>query len=218
MIKVALSDDHEIVRNGIKTLLEMDTDIQVIWEAADGEETLKQIEAEQPDVLVADIRMPIKNGLEVARELQNNPKIKTIILTMHNEPEYILKALEYGADGYLLKDTNKADFIKSIKMVNEGKKYFSGDISTTIINSYQSQEPMTPHVAASTKDYQLTKREKQILKLIYEGTSNKEIADELGKSIRTIETHRFNIMKKLNVNNITELLKKVESESLHNLL
>ncbi|MEM6737473.1 MAG: response regulator transcription factor [Bacteroidota bacterium] len=213
MINVALADDHEIVRNGIKMLLEMDSEIQVIWEASDGEETLKKIHTKKPDVLIADIRMPLKNGLEVASDLKERPDIKVIILTMHNESEYILKSLEYGADGYLLKDTSKSEFIKAIKMINGGQKYYSGDISNTIINSFTPQS--TDKVSASEpKEYPLTKREKEILKLIYNGVGNKEIADQLGKSIRTIETHRFNIMKKLEVNNITELLKKVESEDL----
>ncbi|MEM0940200.1 MAG: response regulator transcription factor [Bacteroidota bacterium] len=213
MINVALADDHEIVRNGIKMLLEMDSEIQVIWEASDGEETLKKINTNKPDVLIADIRMPLKNGLEVASDLKERPDIKVIILTMHNESEYILKSLEYGADGYLLKDTSKSEFIKAIKMINGGQKYYSGDISNTIINSFTPQS--TDKVSAGEpKEYPLTKREKEILKLIYNGVGNKEIADQLGKSIRTIETHRFNIMKKLEVNNITELLKKVESEDL----
>lgn len=217
MIKVALADDHEIVRYGIKMVLEDDPEIEVIWEAADGQETLDKMHQTAPDVLVADIRMPLLTGLEVAQQLkQEDPGVKIIMLTMHDDSEYILKSVQYGADGYLLKDTNKAEFNKAIKMVNNGQKYFSGDISTTIVNSFlnggtpPSNDP-TP-VAVSAQDYGLTKREKQILKLIYDGVSNKDIAEQLDKSIRTIETHRFNIMKKLEVNNITELLKKVERE------
>lgn len=219
MINVALADDHEIVRHGIKMVLEDDPEIHVIWEASEGEETLEKFDEEQPDVLVADIRMPLLNGLEVTRKLKTrDPKVKIIMLTMHDDSEYILKALQYGADGYLLKDTNKAEFNKAVKMVHSGHKYFSGDISTTIINSYMGggngpAETSAPKVT-SENDYQLTKREKQILKLIYEGVSNKEISETFNKSIRTIETHRFNIMKKLDVNNITELLKKIEREGL----
>tara|TARA_Y100001980_G_C14556906_1_gene353231 strand:- start:118193 stop:118864 length:672 start_codon:yes stop_codon:yes gene_type:complete len=223
MINVALADDHEIVRHGIKMVLEDDPEIHVIWEASEGEETLEKFEKNQPDVLVVDIRMPLLNGLEVTRKLKSqDPRVKIIMLTMHDDSEYILKALQYGADGYLLKDTNKAEFNKAVKMVYSGNKYFSGDISTTIINSYMANghvpsETATPN-QASENDYQLTKREKQILKLIYEGVSNKEISETFNKSIRTIETHRFNIMKKLDVNNITELLKKVEREGLINQL
>ncbi|MEQ8472748.1 MAG: response regulator transcription factor [Marinoscillum sp.] len=219
MIKVALADDHEIVRYGIKMVLEDDPEIEVIWEASDGQETLDKMGETTPDVLVADIRMPLLTGLEVAQKLkQADPGVKIIMLTMHDDSEYILKSMQYGADGYLLKDTNKAEFNKAVKMVHNGQKYFSGDISTTIVNSFLNNGgPATTDSVASpesTTDYQLTKREKQILNLIYEGVSNKDIADTLDKSIRTIETHRFNIMKKLEVNNITELLKKVEREGL----
>ncbi len=218
MIKVALADDHEIVRNGIKLLLEYDNDIHVLWEASDGEQAINKMAEQMPDVLIVDIRMPVLSGLEVVQKLKNtNPEFKVILLTMHNESEYILKAVQYGADGYLLKDTSKSEFIKAVKMVNEGQKYFSGDISTTIINSYAGgvESEAAKPVISRQGDYQLTRREKEILKLIYGGVNNKAIAEQLGKSIRTIETHRFNIMKKLQVNNITELLKKVENEKLH---
>ena len=216
MINVALSDDHEIVRNGIKMLLEQDDEIHVIWEASDGDETLEKINIEPPQVLIVDIRMPNLSGLEVAQKLKKDQKdLGVIMLTMHNEPEYILKSIEYGADGYLLKDTSKSEFIKAIKSVHNGQKYFSGDISTTIIQSYQKKETLpSDNPTPGNSDYQLTKRELQILRLIYDGVSNKEIAEQLEKSVRTIETHRFNIMKKLDVKNITELLRKVENEQI----
>ena len=221
MIKVALADDHEIVRYGIKMVLEDDPEIEVIWEASDGQETIDKMHESTPDVLVAYIRMPLLTGLEVTQQLkQEDPTLKIIMLTMHDDSEYILKSVQYGADGYLLKDTNKAEFNKAVKMVNSGQKYFSGDISTTIVNSIMSGGaiPTTKEVVSpvASQDYGLTKREKQILSLIYDGVSNKDIADKLDKSIRTIETHRFNIMKKIEVNNITELLKKVDREGLLN--
>lgn len=219
MIRVALADDHEIVRYGIKTVLEDDPDIQVIWEASDGVETIEKMKSVQPDVLVVDIRMPLMNGLEVAQRLkQEDPSLKIIMLTMHDDSEYILKAVQYGADGYLLKDTSKSEFHKAVRLVDSGQKYFTGDISTTIVNTFMSgNAPIINAPKASeeaSNDYQLTKREKEILAHIYDGVSNKEIAEELGKSVRTIETHRFNIMKKLSVNNVAELFKKVEREGL----
>lgn len=196
-------------------VLEDDPDIEVIWEASDGQETIDKMHQTAPDVLVADIRMPLLNGLEVAQKLKSDdPSVKIIMLTMHDDSEYVLKSVQFGADGYLLKDTNKTEFNKAVKMVHSGQKYFSGDISTTIVNSFVSGKPATEAQPAANTDYQLTKREKQILKLIYEGVSNKDIAEQLGKSIRTIETHRFNIMKKLEVNNITELLKKLDREGI----
>ncbi len=218
MIKVALADDHEIVRYGIRMVLEDDPEIEVIWEASDGQETIDKMRETTPDVLVADIRMPLLTGLEVTQKLkQEEPDLKIIMLTMHDDSEYILKSMQYGADGYLLKDTNKAEFNKAVKLVNNGQKYFSGDISTTIVNSFlRAGAPLTQRKNITTipQEYGLTKREKQILSLIYEGISNKDIAEQLDKSVRTIETHRFNIMKKLEVNNITELLKKIEREHL----
>lgn len=218
MINVALADDHEIVRSGIKTVIEDDPDIAVIWEAENGRETLEKLETTVPDVLVLDIRMPIMSGLDVAQHLMGQQKnFRILMLTMHSDSEYILKSLQYQADGYLLKDTSKTELNKAIKVVHGGQKYFSGDISDTIINSFVANpsEPIAPStkvetVPASLEDFNLTKREKQILELITKGFHNKDIAESLGKSVRTIETHRFNIMKKLNVNNVTDLLNKVK--------
>ncbi|WP_258105708.1 response regulator transcription factor [Marinoscillum sp. MHG1-6] len=217
MIKVILADDHEIVRNGIKLLLESETEIEVIGEASDGQETIDVVHELNPDVLIVDIRMPMFNGLEVTEKLkQEGHPTRILVLTMHDDSEYILKSLKVGADGYLLKDTGKQEFVKAIKMVYDNQKYFSGDISSTIVNSYLNTglNPPAAPVINGENDYQLTKREKEILRLIYEGISNKEIAEKLGKSVRTIETHRFNIMKKLDVNNITELLRKVDREGI----
>lgn len=221
MINIILADDHEIVRNGIKMLLESENDIKVIGEAADGQETIDMISQIVPDVLIVDIRMPIYNGLEVTEQIKKtHPQVKILVLTMHDDSEYILKSVQVGADGYLLKDTGKQEFIKAIHVVHGNQKYFSGDISSTIVNSFLKSSSGTTIIPSyqssdsTSKDYLLTKRELEILKLIYEGTSNKDIADQLGKSVRTIETHRFNIMKKLEVGNITELLKKIDREKI----
>lgn len=219
MIKVALADDHELVRYGIKMVLEDDPEIDVVWEAADGQEALAKMAQHKVDVLVADINMPLLTGLEVTRKLkQEDPAIKIIVLTMHDDAEYILEAMRHGADGYLLKDTNKAEFNKAVKLVYSGQKYFSGDISATIVDSFlqgaQKGRETASQNASPSQNYGLTKREKEILRLIYDGIANKEIAKKLNKSVRTIETHRFNIMKKLDVSNITELLKKLDREGL----
>ncbi len=213
-IKVVLADDHIVVRNGIKMLLENETEIKVIGEASNGMQALEMVREVEPDVLIIDIRMPIMNGLEATKKLSEySQKTKALILSMHNDEAYILQAVESGASGYLLKDTNKEEFLKAIRTVFQGGKYFSGDISNVIVNSYlHGKKPYTPEGQASEATYDLTKREKEILKLIYQGTGNKEIAEQLNKSIRTIETHRFNIMKKLKVGNVVELLKKVEED------
>ena len=223
MIRVALADDHEIVRSGIQTVIEDDPEIVVIWQASNGQETLEKLQDTAPDVLVLDIRMPILNGLQVAEHFMSDTgkPFKILMLTMHNDSEYILKSIQYKADGYLLKDTSKSELNKAIRVVHSGHKYFSGDISDTIINSMVASPPPTKPVEKSSvprpkprTDYNLTKREQEILELICTGHQNKEVAEKLGKSIRTIETHRFNIMKKLEMNNVTDLLQKAKAEDL----
>lgn len=219
MIKVVLADDHVIVRNGIKILLESEGDVEVIAEASNGVEALEKVKQFQPDILISDIKMPIMNGIEATAALQKiSPATKTLILSMHDDDEYIIKSVESGAAGYLLKDTTKEEFHKALHAIIDGQKYFSGDISNVLVNSYLHRNDKSTSIATSAKfsvdttDYHVTKREKQILNLVYQGKSNKEIADELQKSIRTIETHRFNIMKKLSVGNIAELIRKIDSE------
>ncbi|MEO9805781.1 MAG: response regulator transcription factor [Reichenbachiella sp.] len=218
-IKVILADDHVIVRNGIKILLESEGEVEVIAEASNGEEAIEKVKQFKPDILISDINMPIMNGIETTAKLKKiSPETKTLILSMHDDEEYIIKSVESGASGYLLKDTTKEEFVKALKSVLEGHKYFSGDISDVLVNGYLNKAsgvPRSSQAGDSTlvkTDYHITKREKQILKLVYEGHSNKEIADELQKSIRTVETHRFNIMKKLSVGNVTELIRKIDSE------
>lgn len=214
-IKVILADDHEIVRNGIKILLETEGDIEVIAEASDGDEAIEKVGQFHPDVLIVDIRMPRLNGIDTtARVKKEFPETKALVLSMHSDEEYIIQSVECGADGYLLKDTNKQEFVKAIHMVNEGHKYFSGDISDILVNSYLSARgrKSAPKAEGLPNHHHLTKREKQILGMIYRGDSNRDIANLLGKSIRTIETHRFNIMKKLGVSNIAELLRSVDQD------
>ncbi|ELR69984.1 response regulator [Fulvivirga imtechensis AK7] len=216
-IKIILADDHEIVRKGIRLLLESEGDIDVVAEASDGAEAIEMVRKYHPDMLIVDIRMPVLNGIDTtARIKQEFPEVKVLVLSMHDDEEYIIKSIDCGADGYLLKDTSKPEFVKAIHAAQEGHKYFSGDISDILVNRYLSAKSGSSAAKGADKyvsDYQLTKRERQILRLIYTGHSNKAIADQLDKSVRTIETHRFNIMKKLDVNNIAELLRKVDGEN-----
>ncbi|WP_162340814.1 response regulator transcription factor [Cyclobacterium salsum] len=213
-IKVVLADDHLVVRSGIKNLLENEGDIAVIGEASNGEEALQAVEKLQPDLLIIDIRMPVMNGLEATHKLtKSSPNSKVLILSMHDDEDYILQSVESGASGYLLKDTSKEEFLKAIKTIHQGGKYFSGDISQVLVNNFLTRKDRKiTHKTTGVNQYEITKRERQILKMIAAGIANKEIAEQLGKSIRTIETHRFNIMKKLKVNNVVELLKKIEEE------
>lgn len=214
-IKVLLADDHEIVRNGIKILLENETNIEVIGEASNGEEALHKSLLLNPDILILDIRMPVMNGIEAANALAKTAsRTKVLILSMHDDAEYITKTVESGAHGYVLKDANKEEFIKAIKTIYEGNKYFSGDISNILVSQYLTFKNRNggEKKEDTVDEYHLTKREKQILNLLHDGQHNKEIADHLGKSIRTVETHRFNIMKKMGVNSVTDLLRKIDQE------
>lgn len=211
-IKILLADDHLLVRNGIKSLLEEDNTLEVIGEAANGQEALDLAKELNPDLLIIDVRMPIMDGIEAVGHLENYaPNTKAIVLSMHDSEEYILKSIKAGASGYLLKDTGKPEFIKAINTIHKGGKYFSGDISNVIVSNFLQNTNSTPKKTIPTSNsHGLTKKEVEILQLILSGRTNTEISDSLGKSKRTIETHRFNLMKKLNVKNLIELSSKAK--------
>jgi DNA-binding NarL/FixJ family response regulator len=198
VIKIILADDHLLVRNGIKSLLL--------------KEALELAKETQPDLLIIDVRMPVMDGIEAAGYLKDYaPNTKSIVLSMHDSEEYILKSIKAGASGYLLKDTGKEEFLKAIKTVFNGGKYFSGDISNVIVSNYlQTTSTTNPIVKTPKNTLGLTKKEIEILSLILSGMTNTEISDKLGKSKRTIETHRFNLMKKMNVKNLIELSSKAK--------
>lgn len=212
-IRVVLADDHEIVRNGIKQLLESEPQIEVVGEAVNGLEAIDRVNQLQPDILITDISMPKMDGIEATSKLnEQGTSTRIIILSMFDKEEYVLKAVELGAYGYLLKDTGKERFIKAIFTVNEGEKYFGSEISNIIINEYLSSKKGGGSASSGSDDSKkpkndLTKRETEILTLIVRGFNNKKIADEFNISVRTIETHRLNIMKKLQVNNAAELVR-----------
>jgi two-component system response regulator DegU len=213
-INIVLADDHVLVRKGIKAMLESEAEIEVVGEAGNGSDALVSAKALKPDILLLDIRMPGMSGLDAAAKLKEYaPGTKAVILSMHDSEEYVLQALSAGAYGYLLKDTDKDEFIKALKQVNSGNKYFSGSVSNILANHLLNAKPLTK--APSKEDpYHLTKREKEILRMAIDGKHNKEISDSLGKSLRTIETHRFNIMKKLSVNNAIDMINKAIRENL----
>lgn len=218
-IKLVLIDDHDIVRNGIKSLLEREEGIEVIGEASNGEEAIEIANNLKPDLLIMDIKMPVMNGIEATKAIKSKPNApKIIILSMHDMEDYVLQSVECGADGYLLKDTSKESFTKAIHKVYGGEKYFSSDISHVFVNTYLNKVSVPAKVPAAPKEaenkFNLTKREFQILKKVIDGSSNKDIAEELGKSVRTVETHRFKIMKKLGVHNAIEMFKVVEENDL----
>ncbi|WP_166385989.1 response regulator transcription factor [Polaribacter sp. 11A2H] len=218
MINVVLADDHVLVRDGIKALLEDQTGITVIDEASNGKEALEVIAKNKPHVLIVDIRMPEMNGIEVVAEITKNKiDVKTLVLSMHDSEEYVVKSIQAGADGYLLKGASKEEFLKAVNNVAAGDKYFTGDVSTIIMNNFvngntaRKEEPKT---VIKELPFKLTKRERQILTLVLELKNNKDIADELAISKRTAEVHRFNLMKKLEAKNLQELTNKAKEYQL----
>lgn len=207
MIKIILADDHGIVRDGIKATLRDEKNFKVIAEASNGLEAIEKVKKYEPDILIIDITMPEMNGIDAAAIIhKTDSQTKSIILSMHDREEYVFKAIESGASGYLLKDTGKEEFIKAINLVYKGEKYFSSSISNVLVSGYL-HKMKSKEAAPLEADSVLTKREKGILKLIVDGLNNREIADQLKISIRTIETHRSNIMKKMQVKNAIELVK-----------
>lgn len=214
MIQIVLVDDHFLVRDGIRALLEDEEMYSIVGEASTGEEAIQLIKEVEPDIVICDIRMPGMSGIDTVSQLAKfKVSVKTIMLSMHDSEEYILQSLKAGADGYLLKDAGKDEFLKALATVSKGEKYFSGDVSTVLIknltNSLDIPNKSENNISKSTpKSFDLTKREKQILQLAISGLTNKQIALELNISKRTIEVHRFNLMKKMKVKNVLELNQK----------
>jgi len=214
-IRVVLADDHVFVRDGIKSLLENEANIEVVGEATDGLEALKIVDVSKPDLLILDIRMPNLTGIEVVEKLRSqNNFVKIVILSMHESEEYVLKSIRAGADGYLLKGSSKEEFLKAVQTFANGGKYFSGDISSILIGQLSNPVVAMESKQSLDEDMMITKREKEILKLLLSGKGNKEIAEALDISKRTAEVHRFNLMKKLKVKNLMELSNKANEFSL----
>ncbi|MEO8533097.1 MAG: response regulator transcription factor [Flavobacterium sp.] len=215
IIRVVLADDHVFVRDGIKSLLENEANIEVVGEAIDGADALEVVAAAKPDLLIVDIRMPNLTGIEVVERLRSdNNDLKIIMLSMHESEEYVLKSIKAGADGYLLKGSSKEEFLKALHTVALGGKYFSGDISSILISHLINPSNSLEPKQTIGEEMMITKREKEILTLLLSGKGNKEIAEALEISKRTAEVHRFNLMKKLKVKNLMELSNKATEYSL----
>lgn len=215
IIRVVLADDHVFVRDGIKSLLENEANIEVVGEAIDGADALEVVAASKPDLLIVDIRMPNLTGIEVVEKLRSdNNNVKIIMLSMHESEEYVLKSIKAGADGYLLKGSSKEEFLKALHTVAAGGKYFSGDISSILISQLTNSSVSLEPKQNLGEEMMITKREKEILTLLLSGKGNKEIAEALEISKRTAEVHRFNLMKKLKVKNLMELSNKATEYSL----
>ncbi|HAF78970.1 MAG TPA: DNA-binding response regulator [Maribacter sp.] len=218
--RIVLADDHALVRDGIRSLLETESDLQVIGEASNGKEAIDLVGEVNPDILIIDIRMPVMNGIDAVAELtQSKSSVKTIILSMHDSEEYILKSISSGANGYLLKDTDKSEFIKAIHTVREGGKYFSGDISNVLVNNLLGGKNEIVKKEETLKKtgenvFDLTNKELKVLELVLSGLTNQQISEKLQNSKRTIETHRFNLMRKMDVKNLIDLSKKSQKYNL----
>jgi DNA-binding NarL/FixJ family response regulator len=200
-IRVAIADDHPLVAQGLRSLIENRADMQLVGEANNGQELLEILASRPVDVALVDIDMPIKNGIETTKEIALNfLSTRVIILTMHDEKAMIKSLMELGAHGYLLKNCGQDELLLAIRNVAAGKKHFSGDVTMALLNE---ETPET----TSTELADLTEREIEILTNIALGLSNKEIGDKLFISHRTVDTHRTNLMKKLNVHNIAGLIR-----------
>ncbi len=204
MIKVVLADDHALIRGGLRALLERNQDIQVVGEANDGRELVKLVEVLQPDIVVADIGMPNLNGNEAAVQITAKHKgVGVIMLSMHSDESYVLRALKAGAKGYLLKESAESDLIAAIRAVHQGKAFFSPAISKLLVEDYMRM--LRDKNIEDSYDL-LSPREREILQLVAEGKSNKDIAGILNVSPYTVETHRANILQKLNLHSVPELI------------
>lgn len=206
-IKIFLVDDHKIVRDGIKSLISDSPSIQIIGEASSGEELLEKLKILNPDIILLDINLPDTTGIELTKQItEENPSVKILILSMHMSEEFICNAIEAGAKGYLPKTTSQEELLNALNKINNGGEYYNNDVSEILLKSYIKK---TKNASKNKIDKQitLTKRETEILKYFAEGLTNQEIADQLFISIRTVESHKNNIMQKLEMKSTVELVK-----------
>lgn len=203
-IRILLADDHAILRRGLRALLEREDDMEVVGEAADGRETLKAVEELTPDVVVLDITMPNLNGIEAARQIQAKAAgTAVLILSMHSDEGYVLRALRAGARGYLLKDAVEGELIGALRAVAAGKAYFSPEVSKLLVEDYV--QGMQQRGLQDSYEL-LTTREREVLQLLAEGKTSKDIAKMLELSTYTVDTHKANLMQKLSLHSMAELI------------
>ena len=202
-VRIVIAEDHTILREGLRSLLSSEPNFEIVGEAEDGREAIKCVEKFRPDLILTDLSMPRMNGMEAIEEIKRqSPKTKVLVLTVHKAEEYILATFRAGANGYLLKDSTHAELVMAVKKVLSGKQYISPEISEKVIEGYlEGKKTLKSQTSWET----LTQREREILKLIAEGYKNKEIAEDLCISVKTVEKHRANLMEKLDLHSIQAL-------------
>ena len=201
--RIVIAEDHRILREGLRFLLSSNPDFEIVGEAEDGRGAIRCVDELRPDLVLMDLSMPKMNGLDAIAEVKNqSPDTKVLVLTVHKAEEYVFESLKAGADGYLLKDTTHTELMLAVGNVLEGKPYLSPGISGNLVAGYlQGRKPSKSELSLEI----LTRRERQVLKLIGEGHKNKEIADYLCVSVKTVEKHRANLMKKLDLHSASAL-------------
>ena len=201
--RIVIAEDHTILREGLRALLSADPDLEVVGEAGDGRDAIRCVEKLNPDLILIDLSMPRMDGIPAIREIKkHHPETKIVALTVHKTEEYILAALEAGADGYVLKDATRNELLTAIKNVIVDRPYLSPGVSKTVIEGYLQG---TKGIEPQGRFGKLSPREKEVLKLVAEGYKNRETAELLYLSIKTVEKHRANLMKKLDLHNAAEL-------------
>ena len=207
-VKIFLADDHSILRDGLKMILENEEEFNIVGEAGDGREAYDMIEKLKPDVAVLDISMPSMSGIELSRHLKKYlPDTKILILSRHDKDEYIRQVLQYGVEGYILKDDASEELIKAVKEVMKGNLYLSPRLATGIIREVITLQGETEADTPEDSPFDiLTPREREVLKLVAEGSNSREIAEILHISPQTVKTHRVNIMRKLDIHKVNDLV------------
>jgi len=203
-VRVVLADDHGVVRKGLRFLLSQEPDIEIVGEAEDGRQAVRITSDVNPNVIIMDIAMPQLNGIDAATQIcRLYPRTGVIILSMYSDEEFLVRALSAGAKGYLLKDSAESDVVRAVRTVASGKTFFSPTIAHTLLEDYMRR--LQQEGVQDSYDL-LTDREREVLQLLAEGRSNKEVASVLGVSVHTIDTHRTNLMQKLGVHNTAEIV------------
>jgi two-component system, NarL family, response regulator NreC len=210
-IRVLIADDHKIIRDGLKTLVEKESEMEVVAEAENGRETIRLAQKHNPNIVIMDVTMPDMNGIEATRKIrEENSKIRVIALSMHSDRKYVLGMLEAGASGYLLKDSAFDELVEAIRQAADGRMYLSPRIADVVVKGYLDKAPGSSCASGPM----LTPREREVLQLLAEGMAAKEIATHISVSVKTVETHRRNMMIKLDLRSIAELTKYAVREGL----